>query len=218
MYNALLTGDRKVAMGDSFVKYFPAEFSPFAGFEQGLTDGFDRLHALLPVGRSILFARPETLTEFPFGWRIKVHIPGLQFVHRQLQPYLPLSNIIPLQVHHIPDMISLTRLTRPGPFDVRTIEFGNYHGIFENGKLVAMAGERLHVEKFSEISAVCTHPDYLGNGYATDLLQYLIQRILAKGETPFLHVRADNQRAIEVYQRLGFVESRPMQFYFMERS
>ena len=216
VYYALATGDRLLAEGDAHVKYFPAEVSPFAGFEEGLTDGFERLHALLPAGRSILFARPEPLTQVPGGWLIKHHIPGLQFIHRQLQSYRPQAEIRTLHQAHILEMIALTRLTRPGPFGTRTIEFGSYGGIFEKGKIAAMAGERLHIENFSEISAVCTHPEYLGKGYATDLLQYLIQHLLSKGKTPFLHVRADNERAIAVYQRLGFAKSRLMQFYFME--
>ena len=114
-------------------------------------------------------------------------------------------------------MVALADLTRPGPFGTRTIEFGHYHGIFENGKLVAMTGQRLHVGNYTELSAVCTHPDHLGKGYAASLMTHQLNLILSHGQQPFLHVRADNTRAIALYERLGFKENRGMNFYFMKR-
>jgi predicted GNAT family acetyltransferase len=114
-------------------------------------------------------------------------------------------------------MIDLATLTKPGPFGKRTIEFGHYFGIFENDKLAAMTGQRMHAENYTEISAVCTHPDDTGKGYAFTLLQHQLQLIMHQGQQPFLHVREDNTRAIEIYQRLGFAVSRPMNFYFMQR-
>ena len=144
-------------------------------------------------------------------------IEGRQFIYEGGTVNGSFPEIVPLNETHVEEMITLTRLTKPGPFDKRTIEFGHYHGIFENGKLAAMTGQRLHINNYTEISAVCTHPDSLGKGYATSLLQHQLQIILNNGETPFLHVRADNDRAIAVYERLGFKVSRPMFFYFMKR-
>ena len=114
-------------------------------------------------------------------------------------------------------MVRLAALTKPGPFDKRTIEFGNYYGIFENNKLVAMTGQRLHVHYFAEVSAVCTHPDYLGKGYASLLLMHQADLILNSGQTPFLHVKSDNERAIFLYDKIGFKVNGPMNFYFLKR-
>jgi len=103
-----------------------------------------------------------------------------------------------------PDMLELTALTKPGPFGTRTHELGSYVGIRDHGKLIAMAGERLKVPGHTEVSAVCTHPDHLGKGYAGALMLEVMRGIRDRGETPFLHVRSDNLRAIALYERLGF--------------
>jgi predicted GNAT family acetyltransferase len=100
---------------------------------------------------------------------------------------------------------------------MRTIEFGHYYGVFHEGKLVAMTGQRLHPSPYAEISAVCTHPDFLGRGYAGALIQQQLHLIQMENKVPFLHVRSDNERAIALYHRLGFKKSGPMNFYFMKR-
>jgi predicted GNAT family acetyltransferase len=101
-------------------------------------------------------------------------------------------------------MIELTALTKPGPFNRRTHELGTYLGIRGDGELVAMAGERMKVPGYTEVSAVCTRPGHTGNGYARLLMMEVMRRIIERGETPFLHVREDNAKAIELYERLGF--------------
>ncbi len=103
-------------------------------------------------------------------------------------------------------MIELTAMTKPGPFSTRTHELGTYLGIRLENKLVAMSGERLKVPGLTEVSAVCTHPDHLGKGYARILMAEVMRRIRERGETPFLHSRQDNLRAVELYKRLGFRE------------
>ena len=217
VFNALSTGDKQLSLGTEKVKYFDAEVSPYAGFPEDYTNGFADLYAMLPEGRRILFARPTPI-DVPQGWQLQHEIKGLQFIYEgSTNLEGEFSQIVPLTTEHVHQMIELVKLTKPGPFDQRTIEFGSYHGIFENEKLVAMTGQRLHVEQYTEISAVCTHPDHLGKGYASALLQHQLQIILNNGQIPFLHVRADNERAIAVYERLGFRTSRPMFFYFLKR-
>ncbi len=101
-------------------------------------------------------------------------------------------------------MLALVKRTRPGPFVTRTIELGTYLGVRDGDRLIAMAGERLHPPGFTEISAVCTDPDYRGQGLASRLVAAVVRGIRARDETPFLHLRVDNDAAHRVYAALGF--------------
>jgi predicted GNAT family acetyltransferase len=141
------------------------------------------------------------------GWDYIAGAPLLQMVCENGHA-TPSSSASPAMVElgakDSPEMLKLTALTKPGPFGPRTHELGYYVGIRDAGKLVAMAGERMKVPGYTEVSAVCTHPDHLGKGYAAALMTEVMRSIRARGEKPFLHVRSDNSRAIAIYERLGF--------------
>jgi predicted GNAT family acetyltransferase len=114
------------------------------------------------------------------------------------------SLIVSLSEEHVPQMLELTALTKPGPFLQQTIRFKNYFGIFIEGRLAAMAGQRMHPRPYMEVSAVCTHPDFRGMGYAKTLMLHVMKIILDNSFTPFLHVLSNNFNAIELYKTIGY--------------
>lgn len=218
VYEALRSGDAGLNRGTHTAAFFDEAVSPFAGFDESNIGGFAQLYALLPPGRKILYANPTPVV-VPNGWALLVHVPGVQMIYTGSDAPLPEPlQPVPLGEEQVPQMIALAALTKPGPFGNRTIDFGHYHGFFDGKELVAMTGQRLHVQHYTEISAVCTHPGQLGKGYASALVQHQVNLIRRQGQIPFLHVREDNQRAIAVYERIGFRISRPMQFYFLRKS
>jgi ribosomal protein S18 acetylase RimI-like enzyme len=217
VYSALTTGDQHLGFGTDKVKSFHEDVSPFASFETGYENGFDELYALYPRSRIILYATPEHI-DTPKGWKLIDKIEGVQMIHsKKVEPVSVNVELVPLGVQHVEQMIRLARLTKPGPFGTRTIEFGHYYGVILNDKIVAMTGQRMHIDHFTEISAVCTHPDHLGKGYAFALVQHQLKLIHDQGKQPILHVRADNTRAINIYERLGFTISRGMNFYLLKK-
>jgi predicted GNAT family acetyltransferase len=119
--------------------------------------------------------------------------------------------IVPLTDADAPQMLALATLTQPGPFFAHTHRLGSFFGIKRDRTLVAMAGERMKLPGFTEVSGVCTHPDHRGHGYGEALSRLVAGLILDRGETPFLHAYAHNEGAISLYRRLGFTLRARMQ-------
>lgn len=204
-WNALISGNENLHCGNDHIRYFDGDVSPFVGFKENTQENFRELYDAAPEGRVFLFVAPNEM-EIPAPWKVLDRIKGNQMIYQHGVNFeKPTRELTALTHEHIPQMLSLTKLTNPGPFAERTISFGHYLGIFENGGLAAMAGQRLHAFNYAEISAVCTHPDHTGKSYARQLLIHQINRIMVAGEVPYLHVRSDNSRAIKVYESLGFV-------------
>ena len=207
IWHALTTRQAQFADGHDHARRFQLGVTSLAGISQPDDQGYTSLANLAgPGGTAALFLRIPY--EVRLGWDLIAAAPLLQMLASngaaQTTPPTNHSVIEDLNSTDSAEMIALTTLTKPGPFGPRTHELGNYVGIRSGGKLIAMAGERLKVPGFTEISAVCTHPDHTGKGYAQKLMLEVMKRIRERGETPFLHVREDNDRAIKIYERLGF--------------
>jgi ribosomal protein S18 acetylase RimI-like enzyme len=207
IWQALTTRQSEFAEAYGEARRFMREVTSLTAFQQPNDEGYTSLAGLVgPGGTVALFLenpyRPRD------GWTVVGGAPLLQMVCENgydsagIQP--DSFETIRLGTPDSPDMIELTALTKPGPFGKRTHELGTYLGIRREGKLLAMAGERLKVPGYSEVSAVCTHPEHTGKGYAQVLMSKIVAGIRDRGETAFLHVRADNARAISVYEKLGF--------------
>jgi ribosomal protein S18 acetylase RimI-like enzyme len=207
IWQALTTRDAEFAESFEEARRFVREVGPLGAFREYGDRGYESLAELIETGGTVgLFL--DDAYEARAGWSFVVGAPLLQMIAdngavRQAGPNGHAA-LIELGTPDSAEMIELTAMTKPGPFSTRTHELGTYLGIRKDGKLVAMAGERLKVPGHTEVSAVCTHPEHTGKGYAGDLMAEVMKRIRERGETPFLHVRQDNGRAIEVYKRLGF--------------
>jgi predicted GNAT family acetyltransferase len=203
VWNALSTTHASFAQGDDLAKRYPVDVAPFAATRNQSVKSYHSLAGLLgPEGTAAIPL--ATMPTLPVGWTVLRKIDSAQMVwNTQTLPQAQ-QRFEELNISHVDEMLALVELTKPGPFSKRTPELGSYLGVREAGQLVAMAGERLKPYGFTEISAVCTHPDYRGRGYASSLVSILIQRITRRNEIPFLHVRTENIDAIGVYEKLGF--------------
>jgi GNAT superfamily N-acetyltransferase len=138
----------------------------------------------------------------PAGWEVRLIGEGVQMTGDDLDAAAD-PEAVPLGAADVPEMLELTARTKPGPFLPRTPELGTYLGIRREGRLVAMAGERLHPAGWTEISAVCTDEAWRGQGLAARLIRAVGAGIRDRGEIPFLHALATNT-AIGLYEELGF--------------
>jgi ribosomal protein S18 acetylase RimI-like enzyme len=223
VWNALMTGNAALAEGEGEVKVFPADVAPFVGLKAITPGNLARLYQRVAGERVAAIVAPSPI-DIPPVWKVIVHVQAFQMicVNPPLASAKPTtaceSILVPLGDQHIPAMLELTALTNPGPFYQRTILFGSYHGIFDGERLVAMAGFRMNPGNFIEVSAVCTRPGYSGRGYARTLIVHLAGLIWARNSTPFLHVRTNNTRAIEVYRQLGFEIRHEMSISFFKKN
>jgi predicted GNAT family acetyltransferase len=217
IWHALTTGNKKFAAGTKNVKYFKRDVALFAGMKRNSKKALQQLHGLLPEESKIILFTPAKIT-VPQNWSVLVERPLLQMVYSKKQPQKLLKkDITRLTDKNIAAMLKLTQLTNPGPFFKRTIDFGNYEGIFYRRRLVAVTGQRLHAGKYIEVSAVCTHPEHTGKGYAARLIQSQLHKIIRKGKIPFLHVYPENP-ACHLYEKLGFKTRKQMIVYLIEKN
>lgn len=217
IWNALNTGSAHFSTGNEKCRFIRSDMGFFAGLPSYDAECLKHLYSLCQPGQRVILFPPAEL-ELDDNWLVLNNRELLQMVC-VADPMSSVSKkeIKALEEKDIPAMLELTEMTKPGPFISRTIDFGGYFGIFEGEKLVSMAGKRLSPDPYVEISAVCTHPDFLGKGLSYQVIQRIIDAIKADGKTPFLHVYPDNTPAVKVYNKLGFESRKTLRVYLLEK-
>jgi predicted GNAT family acetyltransferase len=211
VWHALTSRQAHLAEGDGRALRMNADFGLFAASRDRTPENLAALAALVP--RDGVIGLVETFPIAPPPGTIEVMRGDVhQMIAPAIEPKAPPFDVVTLGDGDAGEMLALATLTEPGPFFRRTHQLGNFLGVRQNGRLVAMAGERLKLDGFTEVSGVCTHPDWRGKGYAGGLMGIVAQHIRERGETPFLHVYAANSGAIALYERLGFRFRRAVTF------
>ena len=221
VWHALATEHASWAEVRGTARRYPSDVCVFHGVEVLDERGWADLAELVGPSAGLALFR-VSVPEAPEGWTVhhRGHGNQLTVTAAALEPSVTTIDepiLRRLTMSDVGEALALVELTRPGPFAERTLEMGRYWGhVDADDRLLAMAGERLHLDGFTEISAVCTHPDARGRGLAAALTRRVALGILERGETPFLHVAADNDAALRVYERLGFRRRRTVEFAFVE--
>jgi predicted GNAT family acetyltransferase len=192
-----------LSLGDALAKRYQRDVNLFASARDDSPAALDALTALVEPGEHVYVLQvPEIVV--PSTLRATKTALGVQMVAMRAIDAEPDDDVIVLGDADAPEMLALAQLTQPGPFLARTHVMGMFRGIRIDGRLAAMAGERMRVPGYTELSGVCTHPDFRGRGLARRLSAIVCAGIDARGETPFLHAWKDNHAAIALYEQLGF--------------
>jgi ribosomal protein S18 acetylase RimI-like enzyme len=192
--------------------HYPREVAVFSAIDEASAQAFADLALGLPPDTEARLVR-KRIEPLPEGWQVTNDIPLLQMELRAFDGQLHDGPaIVTLGPQQRDAAMALVELTQPGPFGPRTLEMGHFIGVFEHGRLLAMAGERMRLEAHVELSAICTHPSARGRGLAERLMRRLMRDALQRGQQPFLHVLPSNTGAIALYRRLGFVTRAEMHY------
>jgi ribosomal protein S18 acetylase RimI-like enzyme len=215
-WSSLRSRHRGLALGVGGVARYPPQFAPFFGVAGAGVDAAAGLAALVAPGESVLLlgVAPQPV---PDGCHLEAFEDLAQMTCTQRIPVIDGPDIVELSAAHRADVLALIALVYPHYFRERTMELGRYFGIYQGDRLAAMIGERLGSDAHQEMSAICTHPDFNGRGYARRLTAFLGNDTLDRGRTPFLHVSHENVRAKRLYEQLGYRLRRDIPFWSLRR-
>ena len=203
VWHALAGRQNALAIGDARARRFDPELASFAAAADDDPATLEAMAALAPEPEAALLLVERT-PALPPGFVATSRRTCVQMVADRVTPGPVPEDLVELGDADAAEMLALATLTVPGPFYRRTHQFGGFVGVRRGGRLVAMAGERLKLPGLTEVSGVCTHPDARGQGLAEQLSRVVAERIVARGDQPFLHSYAENATAVALYERLGF--------------
>lgn len=205
IWSALISKHACFAETVGCARAYPGNLARFAATDPSSSDARTDLARLVRQRKGGVTFMQATPVEQPTGTRVTLQARGVQMLLDDPCGIETIHGATPLRATDVDDMLRLVERTEPGPFFQRTIAMGRYFGVRENGLLIAMAGERMALTGFTEISAVCVDPEMRGRGLARGLVGHVAAGILERGERPFLHAYANNQPAISLYRSMGFV-------------
>jgi predicted GNAT family acetyltransferase len=214
-WSALTSRQAYLALGDERAWRFDPAYGLFAAAADRAPQNLAALSELVRATGPAAFFEADPPHDVP-GLKVTPGRPISQMWAPEPILVEPGFGVIALGEADAPEMLALARLTEPGPFFERTHQLGDFVGVRVGGRLVAMAGERLKLAGYTEVSAVCTHPDHRGRGYAAGLMSVVMRRIADRGEIAFLHAYDHNESAIALYERLGFARRRSVAVSFLE--
>jgi len=203
VWESLNTYHLPLSQGNALARRFVRDVNLFASARDDSEAALDALSALVQPGENVFVAQvpevviPRDLVE------VKSAL-GVQMLATRVPDAVSMADITHLTDADAPEMLALAKLTEPGPFLERTNRMGRFVGIRIEGRLAAMAGERMRIPGYTELSGVCTHPDFRGRGFARRLSTVVVSAIMARGDRAFLHAWKTNHSAIALYEQLGF--------------
>ncbi len=215
IWESLNSRHRSLALHRGVAARYPPDIAPFLGVPEKDGDAVAALGSLVPEDDTVLLL--GRAPQIAAGWRLQQLALLAQMICRAPIADVDGPDLIELTEIHRADVLALTALVYPHYFRPRTVELGRYFGIYQQGRLAAMIGERMGMDEYTEISAVCTHPDFNGRGYARRLLVWLSNDVLRRGMTPFLHVSHENTRAKALYEQNGYQLRRDIAFWSLRR-
>ena len=202
-WSALTSRHSALAEGGALARRYDPSIVPFAAARDDDAESVAALGALARPEETLILLQADAIV-LPPGYVTEMSAPAVQMVLARTPPVVSDERIVRLTEGDAEEMLALATLTKPGPFTLKVQALGEFFGVKVDGRLVAMAGERMKPEGFAEISGVSAHPDFRGRGFARLLSVFVAHRILERGETPFLHAFATNEPAIGLYESIGF--------------
>ena len=217
VWASLTTHQAPLSEGNTLARRFVRDVNLFASARDDSPQALAALTDLVRPGETVFLLQvPDNV--IPPGFAVAKAAKGVQMLAtRRMPSEAAPAEIVRLGDADVPEMLALARLTEPGPFLPRTHTMGTFLGARIAGRLAAMAGERMHLPGYAELSGVCTHPDFRGRGLARCLSAAVTARIEARGERPFLHAWSDNRAAISLYEDLGFTVRAEVNVAVLER-
>ena len=203
VWSALNTRHADLALGEGPAKRYPSAIVPFASTADDSEPSLAALAALVGPDDSVILAQADPIV-LPTQLVATMQADAVQMVAEQRWAPFEDDRIGKLGADDAAEMLALATLTKPGPFAAKARSLGDFWGIKIDGRLAAMAGQRMAQPGLTELSGVCTHPDFRGKGFGRLMSLYVAGQIFGRGETAYLHAYANNAPAIGLYETIGF--------------